>query len=140
MAERRGEILVLLDGAAPESGWATRALPAALRHLGIPYRTWDLARAAGAPRAATLQAAPLVLLGQEYLGPRLRGRLLADLLEAVAGGTGLVSLDGALHLATPEYLEAVGLDPARPPARASTEALHVAAGGHWIVAARPGEE
>src|SRR5207245_7129000 len=97
-------------------------------------------RARAAPDAATLQAAPLVLLGQEYLGARVRGPLLADLLEAVAADTGLVSLDGALHLAAPEYLEAVGLDPAVPPARASTEALQVAAGGHWIVAARPGEE
>jgi len=135
-AGRGGVVLVLMDSGQPERHWTLHGLTAALRHLGIPFALCDLA--AAPPSAEQLAEAAALVIGQEYLTARLGRQLLSDLLGAVHDGLGLVSVDGALGDAEGDYLAAIGLGSA--PGRASSEAVHVAAGVGWITAARPVEE
>src|SRR5947209_2696615 len=86
-------LLVVVDSAQVAYRAVDRAVLAALRHCGMPYRLHDLARS-GQVTAAELGACSAVVLGQEGVGRAISAAGGAEVLRAVRqDGLGLVSFD-----------------------------------------------
>ena len=129
--------LLLVDSRLP--GWA-QVEPAVLRafgHMGVPYAMRDLAD--GPLGAEEVVAHPVIVIGQEGLGASIGLAGASLLLDALADGVGVVSLDpgiGSYGKAFCEALRVAPSDEERP-----SHVFRSRGRGHWIAESRGvGEE
>lgn len=129
-----GCVLVLCDRSQPEASHLPEVALAALSHVGIPYRLWDLSRTDLA--ACDLSAVAAVLVAQEHLGRCLRARDIGTILDAVErDGMGLVNLDHDLAAYGDELLSALGLQgigPSRRLIAGGTASVIIPEADHFI--------
>ncbi len=113
-SEGNGTVLLLVNSSdADEFGLVDETMLAAMGHLGIPYKVWDLD--GGVPSAKQLLDHRCVILGQGGLGRKL-GQAGADALrDAVQAGVGLVSFDGDMSGYNGAFAEIFRISPGRKP-------------------------
>lgn len=102
-----GVALLLCHSGYAEYAQVPETMFAALGHFGIPYRVRDLG--AGRLRAAELEKCAVLVIGQENLGIGLSASDQKTILQAVAGGLGLVNFDYNLANYDDSYLDMIGL-------------------------------
>ncbi len=90
-AEGNRTILVIVDRRRPDFKDVHTAALAALGHMGLPYRIWDIG-ARQLPEQVVQEQA-LILLAQEHLGGSLSPQSTQAILAGLKAGTGLFSLD-----------------------------------------------
>lgn len=125
--------LVLCDSRLEESLQIHETVYAALGHFGAPYRVHDLAASGLDPTA--LNDCAVVVLGHDNIGLSLTAGIQATLLQAVAGGLGLVNLDCNLSSYDESFSDAIGLvgrRRGRPIGIGATTSVDVSAADHWI--------
>lgn len=127
--------LVLVDSSRAGFAEVASSVIAALHHLGVPYRTWDLAKTP-LPEPEALGCAGL-LLAQARLGRALSRDSASALLRAVRAGVGLLSLDPWLAAYPAELHRALGL---RAGAGRRAIAFRVAKDNSFIPAFREADE
>ncbi len=113
-AEGNGTVLLLVNSSnADEFGLVDETMSAALGHMGIPYKVWDLD--GGAPSAKQLLTHRCVILGQDGLGRKLGQGGAEALRDAVQAGVGLVGFDGDLSDYSGPFAEIFKISPGRKP-------------------------
>jgi len=90
-AEGNRTVLVLVDAKRPAFKDVHHVALAALHHMGIPYKTWDIGIRPLPEQVAKEQT--LILLAQERLGASLSKQSAQAILAGLKNGTGLFSLD-----------------------------------------------
>ncbi len=117
-AEGNGTVLLLVNRSdADEYGLVAETMLAALGHLGIPYKVWDLD--AGVPSVKQLLGHRCVILGQDGLGGKLGQAGAEALRDAVNAGVGLVSFDGDLGGYSGPFTEIFRMSPGKKPVSCS---------------------
>jgi len=108
-SDGNGVVLLVVDGSQPEAfARVEGTMTAALGHLGIPYRAWDLA--GGLPTAEHLRGCGCIVLGQDGLGHGLGRNGAEAIRDAVSGGVGLVCFDGLLGRYHSLFHDIFGMD------------------------------
>ncbi|MCK4626965.1 MAG: hypothetical protein KAV00_16755, partial [Phycisphaerae bacterium] len=132
-AEGNGTVLLLVNSSdTDEFGLVDETMSAALGHLGIPYKVWDLD--GGAPSTEQLLTHRCVILGQDGLGKKL-GQSGAEVLrDAVQAGVGLVSFDGDLGGYNGAFAEIFRISPSRK--SLSCSQINTTNVDHFITATR----
>jgi hypothetical protein len=126
-------LLVLYDSSQAESAQLPETIFSALNHFGMPYRSLDLARAR--LDGVDFHRHAAVVIGQEYLGLRLRPDDVRTLLKAVESGCGLVNVDHDIAAYDDTLCDALGLGGSHPTGRIAddgAEALVVSDNDHFI--------
>ena len=96
-SEGNGTVLLVVDSAnTSEYKNVDETMLSAFRHLGIPYKMWDIGQR-GCPSARELLNHSCVVLGQDHVGKKLGQTGAEALSEAVKNGVGLVSFDGDIR-------------------------------------------
>lgn len=128
-----GCALIVCDSRFEEYLQIHETVYAALGHFGIPYKVHDLAVAD--LDIAILEMCALVVLGQDNIGLGLTAESQFALLEAIAGGLGMVNLDYNLMHYEQAFVDAAGLAGSRAGRSAAvggTASITIATIEHWI--------
>lgn len=136
-SDGNGTVLLLVNRAdAEEYDLVAKTMLAAFRHLGIPYKMWDLD--AGVPSTKQLLDHRCVVLGQDGLGKKLGQSGAEALRDAVKAGVGLVSFDGDLSGYSGAFAEIFRISPGRKPLSCSQ--INTTNVDHFITATRELDE